>query len=336
MKNILVTGGLGFIGSHIVVDLIQSGEYSPIIVDNLSNSKESTLDRIQELTRTRPTFYKADVCDLNAMTDIFNQHKFDGVIHLAGLKAVNESIQKPLLYYQNNLLSTLVLLEVMQKYAVYTLIFSSSATVYGSSTRDGGLQETDTTGVGITNPYGKTKFFIEHILEDVVKSKSDSKWNICSLRYFNPVGAHPSGLIGEDPLGLPNNLMPWILRAVNKKMVVFGNDYPTRDGTCIRDFIHVMDLAAAHRLALSTSKSKYEVINVGTGTGTTVTELITTFEKVNQVKLNWEFGPRREGDLAATFCDPSKAMKLINWKATRTTEDICRDAWTYFCREKLR
>lgn len=359
---IVVTGGLGFIGSHIVVALLEQKLGVPVIIDNLSNSKIDVLDRIEKLTGTKPVFHDCDLCDYENLLRTFEQfrsNRIEAVIHLAGLKAVNESIQKPIEYYQNNLVSTLNLIRVMEHHKIYNLIFSSSATVYGSGPdpipdpiprigsgigpsmgntegrRMAGLSEEDKIGEGITNPYGMTKYMIELILKDLKRSDKDKKWKIISLRYFNPAGAHRSGLIGEDPLGIPNNLMPIILNSIRKKtsISIFGNDYDTPDGTCIRDYIHVVDLANAHLYALRSFSgsvfSTYKVYNIGTGKGTSVLELLRTFEQVNRTKVDYVIGLRRDGDLPFTYCNPELAFKELGWRAEKTIEDICRDAWTF-------
>jgi len=325
--NILVTGGLGFIGSHTVVELSKS-EHNVIIIDNLFNSKEDVLSNIEKITGKEYKYYKADVRDKDALNMIFTENKIDAVIHFAGYKAVNESVQKPIMYYSNNLESTLSLLEIMDKYNVKRFVFSSSATVYGD-VEDEVCIESQGRGVA-SNPYGTTKIMIEKILEDLYKS--DNSWNITILRYFNPVGAHETGLIGEDPNGIPNNLMPYILKVASGELevlTIFGDDYPTRDGTCIRDFIHVVDLAKGHVKALENAPNGLNYYNLGSGKGITVMELVKAFEKVNNIKLNYRIGGRREGDLAGYYADASKAYVELGWKTEKNLEDIVRDSWNF-------
>ena len=328
--KVLVTGGLGYIGSHTCVELLENG-YDVVVLDNLSNSKIEVKDKIYELTEKFIYFYQGDMLDKNVLEDIFKEHQIDAVIHFAGLKAVGESVKEPLLYYRNNLDSTLNLLEVMTKYDCKNLVFSSSATVYGNqeSPRYVETMERKTP----SSPYGKTKAMIEDILEDIYAS--DPAWKIFILRYFNPIGAHEMGLIGEDPNGIPNNLMPYILKVASKELdclTIFGQDYDTPDGTCIRDYIHVVDLAKAHVKALDksfdVSPSVY-VYNLGSGHGVSVTEIVTTFEKVNHLKLNYQYGSRRVGDLPEMFADATKAWNELNWKAEKNVEDMCRDAWNF-------
>lgn len=325
--NILVTGGLGFIGSHTVVELANSG-FDVIIADNLYNSKEEVLDKLEKITGKRFKLYKYDLCDKEKVEEIFSENKIDGVIHFAGYKAVGESVKKPLMYYSNNIISTTNLLEVMQKYKVKRFVFSSSATVYGDN---GETKYVETMGRGeTTSPYGTTKAMIEKILEDLYFS--DNSWNITLLRYFNPVGAHESGLIGEEPNGIPNNLMPYVMKVASGKLEclsIFGNDYPTVDGTGVRDYIHVVDLAKGHVKALQNAPEGLNVYNLGSGKGVSVLELVTTFEKVNNIKVNYKIVDRRPGDLPEYFADASKALKELNWKTEKTIEDICRDSWNY-------
>ena len=321
--KILVTGGLGFIGSHTSVELINAG-MEVIIVDNLYNSKESVLDKIEQITNKKVKLYKKDLTNKEEVENIFNSEKIDAVIHFAGFKAVRE----PLMYYSNNLISTINLLEVMKKHNVKNFIFSSSATVYG----DQGLTKyAESVGRGkTTNPYGTTKAMIEKILEDLYAS--DNTWNITILRYFNPVGAHESGLIGESPNGIPNNLMPYVMRVASKKLEilsVYGNDYPTPDGTGIRDYIHVVDLAKGHVKALQNAPKGLNIYNLGSGKGASVLELVNTFQKVNEVKVNYKITGRREGDLAEYYADAEKAYKELGWKTEKTLEDICRDSWNF-------
>ena len=323
---ILVTGGLGFIGSHTVVELIDNG-YDVIIVDNLSNSKKETLDSLKKITSKEIIFYEKDVCDKEALKEIFKKHKIDGVIHFAGFKAVGESVLKPLKYYRNNLDSTLSLLEVMEEFQCYNLIFSSSATVYGMPDT---LPIKEDFPLSTTNPYGTTKLFIEHILNDLYLS--NNKWNITILRYFNPIGAHKSGLIGENPRDLPNNLMPYIVKVVTGELPVlnvFGDDYQTIDGTGVRDYIHVVDLAHGHVLALKNKKEGLKIYNLGTGKGTSVLELITTFERVNNVKVNKKIAPRRPGDVDACYASCDKALKELGFTCQYNIDDMCRDAYNF-------
>lgn len=325
--KILVTGGLGFIGSHTTVELINEG-MEVIIVDNLYNSKESVLDSIEKITNTKVKLYKKDLTEKEQIEEIFKNEQIDAVIHFAGYKAVGESVKKPLMYYSNNLISTINLLEVMKEHDVKKFIFSSSATVYGDQglTRYAESIERGKT----TNPYGTTKAMIEKILEDLYAS--DNSWNITILRYFNPVGAHESGLIGEEPNGIPNNLMPYVMKVASGKLEVlsiFGNDYPTPDGTGIRDFIHVVDLAKGHVKALEKAPNGLNVYNLGTGKGASVLELVNTFERVNNVKVNYKIAPRREGDLPEYCADVEKAYKELGWKTEKTLEDICRDSWNF-------
>lgn len=326
--TILVTGGTGFIGSHTCVELLNRGD-KVIIVDNLSNSEEKVVDSLQEITGIRPTFYKADILDWDALNRIFDAHPIDAVIHFAGLKAVGESCQKPLEYYHNNITGTLTLLDVMRKHNCKKIIFSSSATVYGVPAsvpirEDFPTQE-------CTNPYGSTKLFLEHILSDL--QKANPEWCVVLLRYFNPVGAHDSGLIGDNPLGIPNNLMPYVTRVAKgilPKLSVFGNDYPTHDGTGVRDYIHVCDLAAGHVAALKClEKPGTYIYNLGTGIGYSVLDMVHAFEKATGVPVPYVISARRPGDTAECWSDPSKAERELGWKATRTLEDMCRSAWAF-------
>lgn len=332
--RLLVTGGTGYIGSHTVCELLDQG-YEVVIVDNLYNSKIEVLDSIKEITGKDVKFYQVDVCDKKLLNQIFEENKIDGVIHFAGYKAVGESVKKPLMYYRNNLDSTLTLLEVMSKHNVKNLVFSSSATVYGEQEVPKCV-ETMKKGE-TTNPYGETKTVIERILEDVYVSDHD--WKITILRYFNPVGAHKSGLIGENPNGIPNNLMPYILKVSVgelEKLTIFGNDYDTPDGTCIRDYIHVVDLAKGHLAAIDhaiKNNAGVYIYNLGTGNGVSVTEMVTTFEKVNNLKLNYVYGERREGDLPVIYSDATKAEKELGWKTTKTLEDMCRDSYEFMLKE---
>lgn len=325
--KILVTGGLGFIGSHTCVELHNNG-HEVIIVDNLYNSKEGVINKLEQITGVRFKLYKYDLLDKEKIEEIFESNEIDAVIHFAGYKAVGESVKKPLMYYSNNLQSTINLLEVMQKYNVKKIVFSSSATVYGEP---GCPKYVEKMGRGeTTNPYGTTKSMIEKILEDLYSS--DNSWNISILRYFNPVGSHESGLIGEEPNGIPNNLMPYVMKVASGKLEVlsiFGNDYPTVDGTGVRDYIHVVDLAKGHVCALDKMKDGLNIYNLGSGKGISVLELVTTFEKVNNLKVNYKIVERRPGDLAEYYADATKALRELNWKTEKTLEDICRDSWNY-------
>ena len=326
---ILVTGGAGYIGSHTVIELQNAG-YDVVVMDNLSNSSEVALERVQEITGKPLTFYKADILDREATEEIFSKEKIEAVIHFAGLKAVGESVQKPWEYYNNNITGTLVLLDVMRKHNVKNIIFSSSATVYGEPEK---VPVTEETPKGsCTNPYGWTKSMLEQILTDI--QKADPSWNVILLRYFNPIGAHKSGKIGENPNGIPNNLMPFIAQvAVGRRdhLTVFGGDYPTPDGTCLRDYIHVMDLANGHVKAVeyAASHKGVEVFNLGTGTPYSVLDIIHAFEKATGVKVKYEIGPRRAGDLPKFWADSTKAQNVLGWHAERTLEDMCRDTWNW-------
>lgn len=325
--KILVTGGLGFIGSHTVVELAKEN-HEVIIVDNLYNAKEEVLDKLEKITGRKFRFYKYDLTDKEKLEEIFVENNIDAVIHFAGYKAVGESVREPIMYYSNNLISTINLLEIMKKHNVKKIVFSSSATVYGEQSIPKYV-ETMKRGE-TTSPYGTTKAMIEKILEDLYFS--DNSWNIILLRYFNPVGAHESGLIGEEPNGIPNNLMPYVMKVAAGKLEVlsiFGNDYPTPDGTGVRDYIHVVDLAKGHVKALENAPKGLNVYNLGSGKGVSVYELVTTFEKVNNVKVNYKFVERRAGDLPEYYADPSKALKELGWKTEKTLEDICRDSWNY-------
>lgn len=329
IRNVLVTGGLGFIGSETVVELIQSG-YNPIIADNLYNAKKTVLDRIETITHVRPKFYEVDVSDYSKTKQIFLENKIDAVIHFAGYKAVGESVQKPLEYYQNNLGTALNVLLIMKEMGVKNFVFSSSATVYGIP-KHVPLLETDPIGEA-TNPYGETKIMIERILKDA--SIADSTLNVVLLRYFNPIGGHPSGLLGEDPTGIPNNLMPYITQVAIGKLPylrVFGNDYPTPDGTGIRDYIHVVDLAKGHVASLKKLDEAPGLViyNLGTGKGTSVLELVHAFEEANGVKIPYEVLPRRAGDVTENYASCDKAYKELHWKAEKTIVDACRDAYNF-------
>lgn len=326
--KLLVTGGLGYIGSHTVIELINDG-YEVVILDNLSNSKIEVLDKIHKITGVTPKFYNVDLLDEENVYMVFDENKFDGVIHFAGLKAVGESVTVPLRYYENNITGTINLLKAMNKYGVKKIVFSSSACVYGVPEKNP-ITEDSPSNLA-TNPYGRTKQFIEEILKDC--AYADKSMRVTILRYFNPVGAHPSGLLGEDPNGIPNNLMPYIQRVAGgklEKLNIFGNDYPTPDGTCIRDFIHVVDLARGHLKAMEKIDDKnIRIVNLGTGKGTSVLELVNTFNKTNGNRVKYEFAPRREGDVPVNYADPSKAKTELNWEAKLNVEDMCKDSWNF-------
>ena len=331
MKKVLVTGGTGYIGSHTVVELLNSGK-EVVIVDNLSNSKPDVVDRIKKITGKDVKFYNIDYLDKEKLEKVFEENEIESVINFAGFKAVGESVKEPLKYYHNNVSGAIVLLETMQKYNVKKFVFSSSATVYGAQ-GNGRCIETMKRGE-TTNPYGTTKSIIEKILEDVYFA--DNEWDIALLRYFNPVGAHESGLIGEDPQGIPNNLMPFIMKVANKEidhLNIFGNDYKeTKDGTCARDFIHVVDLAIGHIKVLDKldkEKSGIFVYNLGTGNPYTVQEMVDTFIRVNNVDVPYVYAERRAGDLPVLYSDASKAKEEIGWVAKKSLEDMCRDAWNF-------
>ena len=328
--SILLPGGAGYIGSHTAVELLNNNE-EIIVLDNFCNSSPEVVDKIKSITKKDFKFYEADILDEEKLDEIFKNNKIESVIHFAGLKAVGESVQKPLEYYYNNISGTLNLLKVMRKYNCKNIVFSSSATVYGERETPRYIEEM---GRGkTTNPYGTTKAMIEKILEDVYVS--DNEWKIYILRYFNPVGAHESHLIGDNPNGIPNNLMPYIQKvAVGelKELSVFGDDYNTPDGTGIRDYIHVVDLAKGHIKALeklNKEKNGVYVYNLGSGVGHSVLEMVKTFEKVNNVKVPYKIAPRRAGDLAEIYADPTKAEKELNWKTEKTLEDMCKDSWNY-------
>ena len=326
--KILVTGGAGYIGSHTSLELLKDG-HDVVILDNLSNSSEEAVSRIEALSGKKVRFYKADVRDKATLKTIFEQNAIDWVIHFAGLKAVGESCSKPIEYYENNLYGTLCLLEVMKEVGVKKLVFSSSATVYGTP-ESLPLTENSKTG-GTTNPYGTSKYFQEIMLEDVYKSDHD--WTVVLLRYFNPVGAHESGMIGEDPKGIPNNLAPFIAKVAIgelKEIGVFGNDYPTKDGTGVRDYIHVVDLAKGHVAAMDNIKqSGVYVYNLGTGIGYSVLEVIAAFEKACGKKLPYSFKPRRAGDIAECYADASKAKRELGWEAKLGIDEMCSSLWNW-------
>lgn len=327
---ILVTGGAGFIGSHTVVELLNEGK-EVIIADNFSNSKTEVLDAIEKITGKRPKIYNIDCRSAESLEKIFEENHIDSVINFAGYKAVGESVKLPLKYYNNNLFEAITLLEVMQKFNCKKFIFSSSATIYG----DPGVPEyVEEMGRGKTsNPYGTTKAMIEQILEDLYIS--DNSWNICILRYFNPIGAHESGMLGENPNGIPNNLMPYIMKVASgklEKLNVFGNDYDTKDGTGMRDYLHVVDLAEGHVKALDKldkEDSGLFIYNLGTGTPYSVLDIVTTFEKVNNIKIPYEIVPRRPGDLAIYYANCKKANEELGWVAKKGIEDMCRDSWNF-------
>ena len=325
--NTLITGGAGYIGSHTAVRLIEEG-HKVTIVDNLVNSSPEALNRIEAICGVRPGFYDVDLVDTEKLNAIFKEENIDAVIHFAGLKAVGESVRQPLRYYRNNIDSTLSLLEVMNEYNVRKLVFSSSATVYGDA--EVPYSELSLTGVGVTSPYGKTKHIIEEVLRDTAAAESSNEF--VALRYFNPVGAHESGLIGEDPSGLPNNLMPFISQVAGGKLSelsIFGDDYETKDGTCVRDYIHVQDLAEGHLVALNKLTPGFDAVNLGSGKGTSVLELVHAFEKANDLTVAYRVSSRREGDLPEFYADTEKALKVYGWSTKRTIEDMCRDTWNW-------
>ncbi len=327
--SILVTGGAGYIGSHTCIELLNAG-YDIVVVDNFYNSKRESLNRIAELSGKSFAFYECDIRDKEGLDKIFKTEKIDAVIHFAGLKAVGESCQKPIEYYDNNIGGTLKLCEVMKENGCKKIVFSSSATVYGSNNISP-LKETMPTG-GTTNPYGTTKYMIEIILSDIFKS--DNEWSISLLRYFNPIGAHKSGRIGEDPNGIPNNLMPFITQvAIGKRecLSVFGDDYDTPDGTGVRDYIHVVDLALGHVKALDRvlNTNGLDIFNLGTGTGYSVLDVVKAFEKASGVKVNYKIVDRRPGDIATCYSDPSRAEAVLGWKAERGIEEMCEDSWRW-------
>lgn len=325
--NILITGGAGYIGSHTIVELI-ANNHSVHIVDNFSNSSPEVIRRLEEITGTSIPISSFDVQNKEKLNQLFDQNSFNAVIHFAGLKAVGESTENPLMYYRNNVGSSIALLEVMKDHDIKKLVFSSSATVYGSAPIP--YIETYPAGRGITNPYGQTKYIIEEIIQDVAKADPTNEFTI--LRYFNPIGAHPSGKIGEHPDGIPNNLMPFITQVATKKrekLMVFGDDYETIDGTGVRDYIHVVDLAKGHVAALEHSRSGTAIYNLGTGKGTSVFELIHAFEKASGVKIPYEVISRRPGDLPEYYADASKAFKELEWKTNKTIENACADSWRW-------
>lgn len=331
--KILVTGGTGYIGSHTAVELLNSG-YEIVIIDNFSNSKSDVLDKIKLITNKDFKFYEGDVCNKDLLRKIFSENKIDAVIHFAGYKAVGESVKKPIMYYRNNIDSTLSLIEVMNEFNCKKIVFSSSATVYGNPTT---LPIKEDFPLSTTNPYGSTKLMIENILRDLYISDND--WSIALLRYFNPIGAHISGLIGENPKGIPNNLMPYIVKFANKELdelSIFGNDYNTPDGTGVRDYIHVVDLAKGHIKAIEKIlKDKgIDAYNLGTGIGYSVLDLVTTFERVNNIKVPYKITDRRPGDIASCYADSSYALEKLNWKAEKGIEEMCRDSYNYILNSK--
>ena len=327
--NVLVTGGAGYIGSHTCLELLESG-YGVVVIDNLCNSNPKSLDRVKELTGKKLKFYPGDVRDEALLTKIFQENEIGCVIHFAGLKAVGESVAKPWEYYDNNLNSTLVLTKVMKRFGMKNIIFSSSATVY-SADNEMPLKETSRTG-GCTNPYGWTKYMTEQILSGMAYAEPD--WSVVLLRYFNPIGAHESGKIGEDPRGIPNNLMPYITQTAigrREKLSVYGNDYPTHDGTGVRDYIHVVDLAKGHVAAVEYAVGSHgcEVFNLGTGVGYSVLDMVNTFMQVNGVDIPYVIAPRRPGDIATCYADPAKSREVLHWQATKNLADMCRDSWNW-------
>ena len=330
--KVLVTGGAGYIGSHTCVELLEAG-HEVIVVDDLVNSQVTALDNVEKITRMRPAFYETDAADKAAMRRIFAEHRPDAVIHFAGLKAVGESCRIPLRYYRNNLDSTLTLLECMEECGCTRLVFSSSATVYGP---ENPVPYAETMPARLaTNPYGWTKIMIEQMLRDYAAATPG--FAAVLLRYFNPIGGHASGLLGDDPNGIPNNLMPYIARVAAgrlERLTVFGDDYPTPDGTCLRDYLHVVDLAKGHLKALeyAAEHTGAEAFNLGTGSGVSVLELVHVFEKANNVRIPYVIGPRREGDLARCWADTKKAKEILGWTAEKSVEDMCRDSWRFVCR----
>ena len=331
--RVLVTGGTGYIGSHTIVELLDHG-FEVVAVDDFSNSKPEVLDRLKEITGEKINFYELDVCDKEKLRQVFKENKIDAVIHFAGFKAVGESVQKPLMYYRNNLDSTITLLEVMEEFNVKKIVFSSSATVYGDPEE---LPIKETAKLSTTNPYGSTKLYIEGILKDVYISDND--YSIAILRYFNPIGAHPSGLLGEDPNGIPNNLMPYIVKVADKELDhlnIFGNDYDTVDGTGVRDYIHVVDLALGHISALEyiDKHTGIDYYNLGTGKGYSVLEMVSAFSEVNKVDVPYEIAPRRDGDIASCYADASKAKELLHWEATLGLDEMVKSAYIYAVKNK--
>ena len=333
--TILVTGGTGFIGSHTCVELLDAG-YDVVVVDNLSNSKKEVIKKIEKITNKNIPFYENDVCNKEALRKIFKENKIDAIIHFAGYKAVGESVLNPIMYYRNNIDSTLSLIEVANEFNVKKLVFSSSATVYGKPKH---LPIKEDFPLSTTNPYGTTKLMIERILKDLYKS--DDSWSIAILRYFNPIGAHKSGLIGENPNGIPNNLMPYIIKVATgelKCLGIFGNDYDTKDGTGVRDYIHVVDLAYGHVKAVEKiiKETGYDCYNLGTGNGYSVLDLVNTFMKVNNVDVKYEIKDRRPGDIDACYADPSYAYEKLGWKAEKDINEMCLDSYNYVLKEGVK
>ncbi len=329
---ILITGGAGYIGSHTLIELHNAG-YDFVVYDNLSNSSKESISRVEKIILKSITFIQGDIRDKKALEEVFEKYEIDSVIHFAGLKSINESVSKPVEYYDNNINGTLILLELMKKYDCKNLVFSSSAVVYGDPER---IPVDENCSIGeITNPYGRTKYFIEEMLKDVYKS--DSSFKIVILRYFNPVGAHESGLIGEDPTDIPNNLMPFIFQvAVGKReyLNVFGSDYDTPDGTGVRDFIHIVDLANGHVKAIEYLKNSSQyfnplIVNLGTGEGYSVLDMLKAFEKVNEIKIPYKLVDRRDGDIGTCYADVSLSKDILNWEANKTLEDMCKDSWNW-------
>ena len=332
--NILLCGGAGYIGTHTIIELDKAG-HSVVVVDNFSNSKPEALKRVSELIGKEIKFYEADILDKEAMDKVFDENHFDAVIHYAGLKSVGESVAKPLEYYHNNMTGTFILLDVMRRHDCKNIIFSSSATVYGDPAI---IPITEECPKGhCTNPYGQTKSMLEEVLMDV--QKADNEWNVVLLRYFNPIGAHQSGKIGEDPNGIPNNLMPYITQvAVGKlkELGVFGNDYDTPDGTGVRDYIHVVDLAKGHVLAIEKYNTPgVHICNLGTGKGYSVLDIVHAFERVNGIKIPYVIKPRRPGDIATCYADPTRAKEQLGWVAEKNLDDMCRDTWNFAKKQLL-
>lgn len=328
MSKILITGGAGYIGSHTAVELLKNGE-ELVIVDNFSNSSPEVLEKIKKITGKDFKFYELDLLDEEKLDNVFKENKIEAVIHFAGLKAVGESVEKPIEYYHNNITGTLILLKTMKKYNCKKIVFSSSATVYGNPQK---LPIAEDSPLSTTNPYGSTKLMIEQILQDV--AVADKDFCIAILRYFNPIGAHESGLIGEVPNGIPNNIMPYIMKVAKgeyKELTIFGDDYPTKDGTGVRDYIHVVDLSKGHLKALDKIRKEagVKIYNLGTGNGYSVLELVKNFEKVNNVKVNYKIGPRRPGDISACYANPRKAEKELGWKAEKGIEEMLKDSWNF-------
>ena len=332
---ILVTGGAGFIGSHTTVELLNAGK-EIVMIDDFSNSKMEAVENVKKITGKDFKFYEINYLDREKLEKVFEENKIDSVINFAGFKAVGESVKEPLKYYYNNISGAIVLLQTMQKYGVKKFVFSSSATVYGDPETVPITEESKVGGT--TNPYGTTKLYIEQILKDIYKA--DNSWDICILRYFNPVGAHSSGLIGEEPQGIPNNLMPYIVRVASgelEQLSVFGNDYNTHDGTGVRDYIHVVDLAIGHVKAiekLDKENSGLYIYNLGTGKGYSVLDMVHAFESATGKTVNYKIAPRRAGDIAICFADPTKAKEELGWEAKKTLEDMCRDSWNYIEKQK--